>query len=338
MRRLVRQTALEPRNLVLPLFVAEDVTDKKPISSMPHVFQHSINSLCTITEQAIRAGLGAVMLFGVPSFDKKDPIGSEAISPEGILNQAIARLRSEFGDDTVIMADTCLDEFTSHGHCGVINSNGKVLNDDTVELYTAMALAQAQAGVHCVAPSGMMDGQVGAIRSTLDAQGYTDTTILAYTAKYASSLYGPFREAVGSSLSPTLNTSYRDPSHIGDTNAEDTTIMPMYRDRKSYQQDPGNARESCLEYSLDIAEGADIVMVKPASLYLDIIREIALISHVPVAAYQVSGEYSMICAAGEKGWIDAQALSLESVLSIKRAGADIILTYFALDIAKHLEK
>lgn len=311
MRRLVGETSLEPRHLVLPMFVADDIATPRPISSLPGVVQHTPDSLLAAAEEAVEAGVGGLMLFGVPGH--RDAVGSGADDPDGVLNQALAALRAEFGDDTVLMADTCLDEFTDHGHCGVlsVDANGRqrVDNDATLQRYVDMALAQAEAGAHVLGPSGMMDGQVGAIRAALDAAGFRHTSILAYSAKYASALYGPFREAVGSTL-------------VGD--------------RKTYQQDPGNRRESLREVSLDLAEGADMVMVKPATMYLDVLREVAEISDVPVAAYQVSGEYAMICAAAEKGWIDQDAMVLESLTSIRRAGADIVLTYWAADAAARL--
>lgn len=311
MRRLVAETSLEARHLVLPMFVADGIAEPHPISSLPGVVQHTQESLLVAAAEAVEAGVGGLNIFGVP--EHRDAAGCGADDPDGVLNQALAALRAEFGDDTVIMADTCLDEFTSHGHCGVlsVDANGRerVDNDATLQRYVEMALAQAEAGAHVLGPSGMMDGQVGVIRAALDAAGYRHTSILAYTAKYASALFGPFREAVGSTLTG---------------------------DRKSYQQDPANRRESLREASLDLVEGADMVMVKPASLYLDILRDVADISDVPVAAYQVSGEYAMICAAAEKGWIDQDAIVLESLTSIRRAGADFVLTYFATDVAARL--
>ena len=273
---------------------------------MPGVHQHTLDSLAKAAVDAVSAGVGGLMLFGVPRPEDKDAVGSGATDPDGILNRGLRRLQAELGDDTVLMADTCLDEFTDHGHCGVLADDGAVDNDATLVRYVDMALAQADSGAHLLGTSGMMDGQVGAIRAALDAAQHTDTAILAYAAKYASAFYGPFREAVGSSL-------------VGD--------------RRSYQQDSANRRESLREVDLDIAEGADIVMVKPAMSYLDILREVADVSTVPVAAYQISGEYSMITAAAQNGWIDRTAAVLESLLSIRRAGADIVLTYWAAEAA-----
>ena len=310
LRRLVRQTRLTPAQLVWPLFVGEGLAEPQPLESLPGQFRHSLDSLAVATESAAGLGLGGVMLFGVPEVERRDAAGSQAVDPEGILNRGIARVRQAVGDDLVVMADTCLDEFTDHGHCGVL-TDGVVDNDATVEVYVAQAIAQARAGAHFVSPSGMMDGQVAAIRQGLDAAGFTDTGILAYGAKYASAFYGPFREAVSSAL-------------VGD--------------RRAYQQDPANRREGLREALLDIEQGADLVMVKPAGYYLDVLADVAAASPVPVAAYQVSGEYAMIRAAGERGWIDADAALLESVTGIVRAGADIVLTYAAPDLAGRLER
>lgn len=309
MRRLVAETTLEPRQLVLPMFVADGLSEPREISSMPGVQQHSMDSLRKAAAEAVAAGVGGLMLFGVPRPEDKDPQGTQACAPDGILNRGLRALAEEVGGDTVVMADTCLDEFTDHGHCGVLAADGAVDNDATLERYVEMALAQAEAGAELLGTSGMMDGQVGAIRAGLDAAGYTDTGILAYAAKYASAFYGPFREAVGSSLQG---------------------------DRRTYQQDPANRRESLRELDLDLAEGADIVMVKPAMSYLDILREVADHSPVPVAAYQISGEYAMITAAAERGWIDRRGAILESLLGIRRAGADIVLTYWATEAAHWL--
>ena len=273
---------------------------------MPGVFQHTPDSLRRAATEAAEAGLGGLMLFGVPRPDDKDAEGSGASDPDGILNRGLRWLADEVGDATVIMADTCLDEFTDHGHCGVLDANGAVDNDLTLQRYVDMAVAQAEAGAHLLGPSGMMDGQVGAIRKALDDAGYTDVGQLAYSAKYASAFYGPFREAVGSSLQG---------------------------DRRTYQQDSANRRESLREVDLDLDEGADMVMVKPAMSYLDILRETADRSPVPVAAYQISGEYSMITAAAQNGWIDRDAAILESLTSIRRAGADVVLTYWATEAA-----
>ncbi|WP_188828862.1 porphobilinogen synthase [Nocardia camponoti] len=309
LRRLVAETTLQPRQLVLPMFVADGIDDPRAISSMPGVYQHTLDSLRKAAVEAATAGVGGLMLFGVPLPEDKDAIGSQASDPDGILNRGLRAIAEEVGDATVIMADTCLDEFTDHGHCGVVAADGTVDNDATLHRYVEMALAQADAGAAMLGTSGMMDGQVGAIRRGLDAVGHTDTAILAYAAKYASAFYGPFREAVGSSL-------------VGD--------------RRTYQQDPANRRESLRELELDLAEGADIVMVKPAMSYLDILRDVADRSTVPVAAYQISGEYAMITAAAERGWIDRRAAIEESLLGIRRAGADIVLTYWATEAAHWL--
>jgi porphobilinogen synthase len=306
MRRLVAETSLEPRHLVLPMFVADGIDEPRPIASMPGVVQHTRDSLRRAAANAVAAGVGGLMLFGVPRDDDKDPRGSIGIDPDGILNVALRDLAKDLGEDTVLMADTCLDEFTDHGHCGVLDDRGRVDNDATNQQYVRLAVAQAQSGAHVVAPSGMMDGQVAAIRDGLDAAGHTDTAILAYAAKFASAFYGPFREAVGSSLQG---------------------------DRRTYQQNPGNAREALHEVRLDLEEGADMIMVKPAMSYLDVLRAAADISEVPVAAYQVSGEYSMIAAAAANGWIDLQTVALETLTGIRRAGADIVLTYWAADVA-----
>jgi porphobilinogen synthase len=304
MRRLVAETSVEPRQLVLPMFVAEGLSEPRPIQSMPGVVQHSRESARKAIAEAASLGLGGVMLFGVP--EHKDATGSGGLDPDGILNVAIADARQEAGDDLLVMSDLCLDEFTDHGHCGVLDDQGRVDNDATLEIYGRMGVAQAEAGAHLVGPSGMMDGQVGAIRTALDAAGHQDVAILAYAAKYASAFFGPFREAVGSSLEG---------------------------DRRTYQQDPANAREAVREALLDVAEGADIVMVKPALGYLDLVARVRDAVDIPVAAYNVSGEYAMVEAAAEKGWIDRERAIDETVLSIRRAGADIVLTYWAAEIA-----
>lgn len=311
MRDLVAETQLSPRDLILPMFVADGIDQPKEISSMPGVYQHTEKSLIQAIREAQEAGVRCVDLFGVPREEDKDAQGSPAWDPEGVLNRALTRVRKEFGNDILIMADTCLDEFTDHGHCGVLDSQGRVDNDATLELYVAMSIAQARAGAHIVSPSGMMDGQIGAIREGLDAAGFEDVAIMAYSAKYASAFFGPFREAVGSSLKG---------------------------DRRTYQQDPANYRESMLEVDLDIEEGADFVMVKPALPYLDVLAGTAERSPVPVAAYQVSGEYAMIKAAGANGWVDEQTVMMESLISIKRAGADQIFTYFATEAARFLNQ
>lgn len=307
MRELTAETHLHRSDLIYPMFVAEGIDSPQEISSMPGQYQHTLDSLVKAVEEAANAGVLCVDLFGVPTH--KDATGSQAWAEDGILNQGVARLRKEFGDDVLVMADTCLDEFTDHGHCGVVTEDGRVDNDPTVELYQKMAVSQAQAGAHIVSPSGMMDGQIAAIRDALDENGFEDVAIMAYSAKYASAFYGPFREAVDSSLKG---------------------------DRKTYQQDPRNFRESIKEIELDIAEGADMVMVKPGLPYLDVLAAVAEMSMVPVASYQVSGEYAMIEAAAANGWIDRDRIIMESLSSIKRAGADQILTYYAVEAAKKL--
>ena len=306
LRRLVAQTSLEPRHLVLPMFVADGIDEPRAIASMPGVVQHTRESLRRAAADAVAAGVGGLMLFGVPRQQDRDATGSVGVHPDGILNVALRDLAADLGDATVLMADTCLDEFTDHGHCGVLDSDGRVDNDATNVLYAKLAVAQAKSGAHVVGPSGMMDGQVAAIRDGLDAAGFTDVVILAYAAKFASAFYGPFREAVGSGLTG---------------------------DRRTYQQDGGNFREALWEIALDLDEGADIVMVKPAMAYLDVVRAAAEISSVPVAAYQVSGEYAMISAAAANGWVDGRAAALESLISIRRAGADIVLSYWAAEAA-----
>ena len=307
LRRLVAETRLHPADLVLPVFVREGIDTPVPISSMPGVVQHTLDTLVEEARHCVRAGLGGIMLFGVPR--AKDARGSGADDPHGILNVALRRLAESVGDELVVMADLCLDEFTDHGHCGVLGPDGAVDNDATLERYAEMALAQAATGAHVLGLSGMMDGQVGHVRAALDAAGHTDTAILAYAAKYTSGLYGPFREAVQSSL-------------VGD--------------RAAYQQDPANATEALRELELDIAEGADIVMVKPAGPHLDVIAAAAAMSPVPVAAYQISGEYSQIEAAAAHGWIDRERVMMESLLHIRRAGAQVVLSYHALEAAARL--
>jgi porphobilinogen synthase len=308
MRRLVSETTLRPRQLILPMFVAEGADAPRPISSMPGVVQHTRDSLRKAAVEAVQAGVGGLMLFGVPQ--SRDAVGSAATDENGILNLALRDLKAELGDDTVLMADTCLDEFTDHGHCGVLDAQGRVDNDETLRRYAEMGLAQAEAGAHLLGPSGMMDGQVGVIRQALDEAGHTDTGILAYSAKYASAFYGPFREAVDSQLQG---------------------------DRKTYQQDPGNAREALREIELDVAEGADAIMIKPALAYLDILRAAAEVSPVPVAAYNISGEHAMVEAAAANGWLDRERTILEVLTSIRRAGADMVLTYWATEAAAWLD-
>lgn len=309
LRRLVAQTRLHPADLVLPVFVKEGASEPTPIESMPGVVQHSLDSLVEEARRCVTAGLGGIMLFGVPL--TKDAVGSGADDPEGILNVATRAVVDAVGDDLVVMTDLCLDEFTDHGHCGVLGDDPQrpgvrvVDNDATLERYAAMARAQARSGAHVLGLSGMMDGQVGHVRAALDAEGFTDVALLAYAAKYTSALYGPFRDAVESSLEG---------------------------DRAAYQQDPANAAEAQVETLLDLQEGADIVMVKPAGPHLDVLATVAGISPVPVAAYQISGEYSQIVAAAERGWIDRDRAVLESLVTIKRAGAGIVLTYFAIEV------
>lgn len=307
MRRLVAETRLNPAELILPAFVREGISEPRAISSMPGVYQHTRDTLRKAAVEAATAGVGGIMLFGVP--EVKDAVGSQGTEPDGILQLAIRDVVEEVGDALVVMSDLCLDEFTDHGHCGVLDAEGRVDNDATLERYAEMAQVQADAGVHVVGPSGMMDGQVGVVRDALDEIGRQDVAILAYTAKYASAFYGPFREAVNSSLKG---------------------------DRKTYQQDPANFRESMRELSLDLAEGADMVMVKPALPYLDVLRKVADAVDVPVAAYQISGEYAMVEAAAANGWIDRDRAIMEALTSIRRAGANMILTYWATEVAHRL--
>jgi len=306
LRRLASETRVHPAELVLPLFVREG-TESTPISSMPGVVQHSIDGARRAVAEAAAAGIGGVMLFGVP--EVRDATGTGATDPDGILNAATRAIVAEVGDALVVQTDLCLDEFTDHGHCGVLAADGHVDNDATLVRYNEMALAQAEAGSALLGLSGMMDGQVASVRAALDAAGHADTAVLAYSAKYASAYYGPFREAVQSTL-------------VGD--------------RRTYQLDPANRREGVREARIDIDEGADVVMVKPAGSYLDVLAEVAAMSEVPVWAYQVSGEYAMIEAAAAQGWIDRRRAIEESVLSIRRAGADAILTYWAVELAAWL--
>ncbi|MDG4806383.1 porphobilinogen synthase [Micromonospora sp. WMMD1120] len=303
-RRLVSETRVDPAELVVPMFVKEGLTEPRAIGSLPGVLQHSRDSLRKAAAEAVQAGVGGIMLFGVP--ERRDPTGSGGVDPNGILNVAIRDVVAEVGDATVVMSDLCLDEFTSHGHCGLLTPDGAVDNDATLAAYAEMAVAQAAAGVGVVGPSGMMDGQVGVVRRALDAAGHQDVAVLAYAVKYASAFYGPFREAVESQLEG---------------------------DRRTYQQDPANLRESLREVALDVAEGADLVMVKPALPYLDVVSAVRAAVDVPVAAYQVSGEYAMVEAAAANGWIDRERVMLETLTSIKRAGAQIILTYWAVEAA-----
>ncbi|TFV98525.1 porphobilinogen synthase [Leifsonia flava] len=304
LRRAVSETRLHPSDLVLPIFVREGVDEPVAISSMPGVVQHTLDSVRGAVNEAAAAGIGGVMLFGVP--EVRDAVGSGATDPDGILNLATRVVADEVGDALVVQTDLCLDEFTDHGHCGVLDAIGRVDNDATLERYREMALVQAASGSALLGLSGMMDGQVAAVREALDTSGFIDTAVLAYSAKYASAYYGPFREAVASTLQG---------------------------DRRSYQLDPGNRREGLREAMIDIEEGADIVMVKPAGSYLDVLSDVAAASDVPVWAYQVSGEYAMIEAAAANGWIDRQRAVHESVVGIRRAGADTVLTYWATELA-----
>ncbi|GII53633.1 delta-aminolevulinic acid dehydratase [Planotetraspora thailandica] len=309
LRRMVAGTRLHPAELILPVFVKEDITEPQPIGSMPGVVQHTRDSLRKAVHEAAEAGVGGVILFGIPAV--KDARGSAADDPDGIVQVALRDLAADVGDELVLMTDTCLDEYTDHGHCGLLTETGEVDNDATLERYASAAVAQARAGSQVIAPSGMMDGQVGAIRAALDAEGFTDIPIMAYSAKYASGFYGPFREAA--------------------------ECAPQFGDRNAYQQDPaGSADEALREVRLDLAEGADIVMVKPALAYLDILSQVRDLVEVPVAAYQVSGEYAMVEAAAANGWIDRERIIMESLLAIRRAGADLILTYWATEVARGL--
>ncbi|NYF55462.1 porphobilinogen synthase [Micromonospora purpureochromogenes] len=308
-RRLVSETRVDPAELVVPMFVKEGLTEPRAVASLPGVLQHSRDSLRKAAVEAVQAGVGGIMLFGVPA--SRDATGSGGIDPNGILNVAIRDVVSEVGDATVVMSDLCLDEFTSHGHCGLLTPDGGVDNDATLAAYAEMAVAQAAAGVGVVGPSGMMDGQVGVVRRALDAAGHQDVAVLAYAVKYASAFYGPFRDAIESELEG---------------------------DRRTYQQDPANLRESLREVELDVAEGADMVMVKPALPYLDVVAAVRAAVDVPVAAYQVSGEYAMVEAAAANGWIDRERVILETLTSIRRAGAQIILTYWAVEAAQLLRQ
>jgi porphobilinogen synthase len=307
LRRLVAETEVLPRNLILPMFVKEGLTEPVPVPSLPGVVQHTRDSLRKAALDAVAAGVGGLMLFAVPA--TRDATGSAATDPDGILNQAVRDVAAEVGDDSVVMADLCLDEFTDHGHCGVLTADGEVDNDATLDRYADMAVALGESGCDVVGPSGMMDGQVAAIRAALDHTGHHDVAILAYAAKYASGFYGPFRDAVDSQLTG---------------------------DRKSYQMDPANGTEAVREIAMDLTEGADIVMVKPALSYLDIVRRAADVATVPVAAYQVSGEYAMIEAAAARGWLDRDRVIVESLTSIRRAGASLVLTYWATEVAERM--
>jgi porphobilinogen synthase len=308
LRRLVAPVSVRPEHLVLPMFVKEGITAPQPVASMPGVVQHTRESLRKAAAEAVGAGVGGLILFGIPAV--KDARGSAADDPAGIVQLALADLAAEVGGDIVLMADLCLDEYTDHGHCGLLTAAGEVDNDATLDRYASIAVAQAVAGAHAVAPSGMMDGQVGAIRTALDQAGHTDVAICAYSAKYASGFYGPFRDAA--------------------------ECAPQFGDRSSYQQAPSGSREALREVALDIEEGADIIMVKPALAYLDVISQVAATIDLPVAAYQVSGEYAMVEAAAANGWLDRERIIDETLTSIRRAGADIILTYWAVEAARRL--
>jgi porphobilinogen synthase len=308
LRAMVAETALRPAELVLPVFIKEGITDPQPIGSMPGVVQHTRESLRKAAVEAAGAGVGGIIVFGVPA--AKDDRGSAADDPHGISQVAIADIRKETGDDLVVMADLCLCEYTDHGHCGIVDADGYVDNDATLERYASTAVAQAQAGAHMIAPSGMMDGQVGAVRTALDQAGFASLPVCAYSAKYASAFYGPFREAAEGA--------------------------PKFGDRATHQQDPANALEALKEVELDLAEGADMVMIKPALSYLDVIRRVAETVRVPVAAYQVSGEFAMVEAAAANGWVDRDKAIMETLTAIRRAGASVILTYWATEVARRL--
>ncbi|WP_203881803.1 porphobilinogen synthase [Planotetraspora kaengkrachanensis] len=309
LRRMVAGTRLHPAELILPLFVKEGIDEPQPVASMPGVVQHTRDSLRKAVHEAAEAGVGGVILFGVPVH--KDARGSAADDPEGIVQVALRDLAADMGDQLVLMTDTCLDEYTDHGHCGLLTETGEVDNDATLERYASAAVAQAAAGSQVIAPSGMMDGQVGAIRAALDAEGFAEIPIMAYSAKYASAFYGPFRDAA--------------------------ECAPQFGDRNAYQQDPaGPIGEALREVRLDLAEGADAVMVKPALAYLDVLSQVRALVEVPVAAYQVSGEYAMVEAAAANGWIDRERIIMESLIAIRRAGADLILTYWATEVARTL--
>jgi porphobilinogen synthase len=306
---MVAEHRLHPSELILPAFVRDGITEPVPVSSMPGVVQHTRETLKKAAAEAVRAGVGGIMIFGVPAEEDKDALGTAGTDPDGILQLALRDVRAEVGDDLVVMSDLCLDEYTDHGHCGVLDERGGVDNDATLERYAEMACVQAEAGAHVLGPSGMMDGQIGHVRRALDEAGHRDVSLFAYTVKYASAFYGPFREAVGSSLKG---------------------------DRSTYQLDPANSREAQRELSLDLAEGADMVMVKPGLPYLDILRDFAERVDVPVGVYQISGEYAMVEAAAQNGWIDRDRAIMETLTSFKRAGASMILTYWAAEVAGRL--
>jgi porphobilinogen synthase len=308
LRAMIAETSLRPAELVLPVFVKEGIAEPQLISSMPGVLQHTRESLRKAAAEAVEAGVGGIIVFGIPA--EKDGLGSAADDPRGISQLALSDIRAEVGDDLVVMADLCLCEYTDHGHCGIVSADGYVENDTTLKRYASTAIAQAAAGAHMVAPSGMMDGQVAAIREALDGAGFANVPICAYSVKYASAFYGPFREAAEGA--------------------------PKFGDRATHQQDPANVLESLKEVGLDLAEGADMVMVKPALSYLDVIRRVADMVQVPVAAYQVSGEFAMVEAAAANGWVDREKAIMETLTSIRRAGASVILTYWATEVARGL--
>ncbi len=310
LRRLVTEHRLHPADFIAPLFVREGIDEPQPIVSMPGQFQHTRSSLRAEVKELHALGIGAVVLFGVP--ERKDHIGSEAWNPDGIVQMALADLRSDFGDELVLIADLCMDEYTDHGHCGVLDADGSVINDASVELLAQTALSQAEAGADVIAPSDMMDGRIGVIRGALDQQGFEERTLLAYSAKFASAFYGPFRDAADSA--------------------------PQFGDRRAYQMDPPNGREAMRAIERDLAEGADMVMVKPALAYLDLVREARQRFDAPLAAYNVSGEYAMLKAAAANGWIDEERVVLETLTGIRRAGADMILTYHAKEAARWLAR
>ena len=306
MRRLTAEHRLSASELILPAFIREGLSEPNPIASMPGVQQHTTDTLKRAAAEAVELGVGGIMLFGIPAV--RDAAGTASLDPDGVLNQAIRDVRAEVGDELVIMSDVCLDEFTDHGHCGVLDANGYVDNDATLEIYGQMAVAQAEAGAHVLGPSGMMDGQIGVIRQALEEAGHTNTAVIAYAAKYASAFYGPFREAADSA--------------------------PATGDRRGYQMDPANQDEALREVWADIEEGADVVMVKPALTYLDVIQRVKRETGWPLAAYHVSGEYAAIMAAAERGWLDGERAMEEALLAIARAGADIIITYWAREFAR----
>ncbi|REE98010.1 porphobilinogen synthase [Thermomonospora umbrina] len=310
LRRMVAEHRLAPADLILPMFVKEGIAEPQPVASMPGVVQHTPDTLRKAAHEAVEAGVGGLMLFGIPAV--KDGVGSGADDPDGIVQRAVRELRADLGDSAVLMADLCLDEYTDHGHCGVVTPSGEIDNDATLERYALIGLTLAASGVDMVAPSGMMDGQVGVIRGALDGAGHQDVSIMAYSVKYSSAYYGPFRDAA--------------------------ECAPQFGDRSAYQQDPANIAESLREVALDLDEGADVVIVKPAGAYLDVVARVRDAVDVPVAAYQVSGEYAMVEAAAANGWLDRDRVIMESLIGMRRAGADLILTYWATEVARRLTR